>query len=172
MSQSLMSQSRMNAEHNLKEFGDELKLKDLTFDENHTCILGIDDQFSLHLTFEPNSHRLYLYSPLLDGLPTTDALKLKLFETLLEGSMLGGMMAGGGVGLAPKEELVLLHCTLSMEHADARVLRSFAPLYVETVEKWREVCKDIKEGRKHTLPTLPDAGSAVKSKAPAGGMRA
>ena len=54
-----------NAKENLKEFGKELGLEGLEFDENNTCILGIDDEFSLHLTYEPNSKRLYLYSPFL-----------------------------------------------------------------------------------------------------------
>ena len=58
-----------NAKQNLKEFGKELNLEGLAFDENHTCILGIDNTFSLHLTYEPNSDRLYLYSPVLDELP-------------------------------------------------------------------------------------------------------
>lgn len=102
--------SRENAEENLREFGKELNLEGLTFDENHTCILGIDNTFSLHLTFEPNSDRLYLYSPILDGLPTDTKSRLLLYETLLEGSMLGGQMAGGGVGVATKEELILMHC--------------------------------------------------------------
>jgi hypothetical protein len=94
-----------NAKANLREFGKELNLEGLAFDENHTCILGIDNTFSLHLTYEPNSDRLYLYSPILDGLPRDDATKLKLYEILLEGSMLGGQMAGGGIGVAVKEEL-------------------------------------------------------------------
>ena len=34
-----------NAKANLKEFGKELKLEGLVFDENHTCILGIDNKF-------------------------------------------------------------------------------------------------------------------------------
>ncbi len=87
-----------NAKQNLKEFGKELNLEGLAFDENHTCILGIDNTFSLHLTYEPNSDRLYLYSPVLDGLPKDPQIRLKLYEALLEGSMLGGQMAGGGVG--------------------------------------------------------------------------
>lgn len=136
-----------NAKDNLKEFGKELGLEGLEFDENNTCILGIDDEFSLHITYEPNSKRLYLYSPLLDGLPRDVKLKLKLYERLLEGSMLGGQMAGGGAGVAVKEELILLHCTLDMEHAVSSALRAFAPLYVETVEKWRKICMDICEGR-------------------------
>ena len=98
-----------NAKENLKEFGKELNLEGLVFDENNTCILGIDDEFSMHLTYEPNSDRLYIYSPLTDKLPQDDTTRLKLYERLLEGSMLGGQMAGGGVGVAVKEELILMH---------------------------------------------------------------
>src|SRR5574338_383502 len=136
-----------NAKANLKEFGKELNLEGLDFDENFTCILGIDNTFSLHITYERNSDRLYLYSPILDGLPKDDKTKLKLYERLLEGSMLGGQMAGGGVGIAVKEELILIHCTIDMEHAVPSALRAFAPLYVETVEKWRKICAEISEGR-------------------------
>lgn len=136
-----------NAKENLKEFGKELNLEGLEFDENNTCILGIDDEFSLHLTYEPNSKRLYLYSPLLDGLPRDEKVLLRLCTRLLEGSMLGGQMAGGGVGIAMKEELILIHCTLDMEHAVSSALRAFAPLYVETVEKWRKICVEVSEGR-------------------------
>lgn len=139
-----------NAKENLKEFGKELGLEGLEFDENNTCILGIDDEFSLHLTYEPNSKRLYLYSPLLDGLPKDQKTLLRLYERLLEGSLLGGQMAGGGVGVAVKEELILIHCTLDMEHAPSNALRAFAPLYVETVEKWRKICSDVSQGREES----------------------
>ena len=143
-----------NAKSNLEEFGKELGLEGLEFDENNTCILGIDDEFSLHITYEPNSDRLYLYSPLLDGLPRDDKTKLKLYEALLEGSMLGGQMAGGGVGVAPQEELILLHCTLGMgSDAHENALKSFAPAYVDVVEKWRKKCQEISEGREPSEPS-------------------
>jgi hypothetical protein len=137
-----------NAKANLKEFGKELNLEGLAFDENLTCILGIDNTFSLHLTYEPNSDRLYLYSPILDGLPKDDRTRLKLYESLLEGSMLGGQMAGGGIGVAVAEELILMHCVLEMGvGTDASSLRRFAPIFVEAVERWRKAAKDIVEGR-------------------------
>lgn len=136
-----------NAKANLKEFGKELNLEALVFDENNTCILGIDNTFSLHITYEPNSDRLYLYSPILDGLPKDDKIRLKLYERLLEGSMLGGQMAGGGVGVATKEELILMHCVIDMGlGVDVNALRRFAPLFVETVEKWREIVSKILAG--------------------------
>lgn len=145
-----------NAKANLKEFGKDLNLEGLVFDENNTCILGIDNTFSLHITYEPNSDRLYLYSPVLDGLPKDDKIRLKLYERLLEGSMLGGQMAGGGIGVAPKEELILLHCVLDMGlGVDANALRRFAPLFVETVEKWRSMVAKICAGEDPGPFTLP-----------------
>lgn len=147
--------SLANATANLEEFGKELGLQGLKFDENNTCILGIDDAFSMHLTYEPNSNRLYIYSPLLDGLPKDDKSRLALYEKLLEGSMLGGQMAGGGVGVAVKEELILMHCTIDMAFAEPTALRAFAPLYVETVERWRKICVDVIEGRQ--VDTSPEA---------------
>lgn len=159
-----------NAKENLKEFGKELGLEGLEFDENNTCILGIDDQFSMHLTYEPNSDRLYIYSPLLDGLPKDEKHRLKLYERLLEGSMLGGQMAGGGVGVAVKEELILMHCTIDMAHAYPTALRAFAPLYVETVEKWRRMCADLAEGRTPTdVPPGAPQGAAATAAASASG---
>src|SRR5260221_5147831 len=134
-----------NAKENLKDFGKELGLEGLEFDENNTCILGIDDEYSLHLTYEPNSKRLYLYSPLLDGLPKDDKFRLKLYERLLEGSMLGGQMAGGGVGVAVKEELILVHATIDMEHAVPSALRAYAPIFLGMVERWRKSCRGISE---------------------------
>ncbi len=161
-----------NAKQNLKEFGKELNLE-LAFDENHTCILGIDNTFSLHLTYEPNSDRLYLYSPILDGLPKDDKIRLRLYESLLEGSMLGGQMAGGGIGVAVPEELILMHAIIEMGvGSDASALRRFAPLFVEGVERWRLRAKDICEGKevgpvKDMTPGMPGGRPGVSAPNPA-----
>lgn len=158
-----------NAKANLKEFAKELNLE-LVFDENHTCILGIDNTFSLHLTYEPNSDRLYLYSPILDGLPKDDKTRLRLYEALLEGSMLGGQMAGGGIGVAVPEELILMHCVLEMGvGTDTASLRRFAPLFVEAVEKWRAKAKNILEGREvESAPKDSSAPSVNMNQRPGG----
>lgn len=155
--------SMENAKANLKEFGKELGLEDLEFDENNTCILGIDDEYSLHITYEPNSRKLYIYSPLLDGLPKDDKIRLRLYEKLLEGALLGGQMAGGGVGVAVNEELILVHSTIDMEHAVSSALRAYAPIFVEMVEKWRKTCQEVSEGR--------DEGAKAAAPAPMGAPR-
>ena len=49
-------------------------------------------------------------------------------------------------------------------------MRAFAPLYVETVEKWRRICRDLAEGREPSeeppkrpgqQQTLPSPGSGM-----------
>lgn len=47
---------------------------------------------------------------------------------------------GGGVGVAVKEELILIHCTIEMKDVLPSALRNFAHVYVECVEKWRGIC--------------------------------
>jgi len=147
-----------NAKANLKEFGKELSLE-LEFDDNSTCILAIDNTFSLHFTYEATSGRLYIYAPVADGLPKDDKLKLTLYEALLEASLLGGQMGGGGIGVAINEELVLMHYVLPMgDGADVFALSRFAPIFVECVERWRKRFKDIIEGRDRGATGIPGGG--------------
>ncbi len=130
---------------NLETVGQTLGLMGLEFDENNTCILGIDDEFSLHMTYEPNSDRLYLYSPLLDGLPKDPFVLLQLYELLLQSSVLGKDLAGGGLGLAKKEEIVLMHACVGMSDPNPNAVKDFLPLYVECVEKMRVAVQKICE---------------------------
>jgi hypothetical protein len=95
----------------------------------------------------------------LDGLHKDDKIRLRLYESLLEGSILGGQMAGGGIGVAVPEELILMHAMLEMgTSADPNALRHFAPIFVDAVEKWREKAKSLCEGLevpKQTPPIMP-----------------
>lgn len=144
-----------NAKRNLVELGKALGLDGLDFDENNTCILAIDNDFSMHMTYETTSKKLYIYSPLLDSFPSDQDILMKLYETLLRGSILGGQMAGGGVGIAPEEQLILIHSTLDMAAAFPDSLKDFAPLYVEIVDAWRKACASICAGQEVDLSTLP-----------------
>jgi hypothetical protein len=141
-----------NAKRNLTHFGNGLGLG-LAFDNNRTCILGIDDDFSLHLTFQPDAYKLYMYSPIIDGLPLARSDQLVLFERILEGNMLGGKMAGGCVGLSAEEGLMLLFLALEMDHAAEGTLTQVAPLFIDTVGKWRSEARLIAAT---TTPAIED----------------
>jgi hypothetical protein len=71
--------------------------------------------------------------------------------------MLGGQMAGGGIGVAVPEELILMHAVLGMGiGTEPFALKRYAPSFVEIVEKWREKVKNIVEGRE-SAPSPKDA---------------
>ena len=81
--------------------------------------------------------------------------------------MLGGQMAGGGVGVAVPEELILMHSIIEMgPGTDAKALCRFAPVFVDAVEKWREKAKLIEQGQE--VPR--DASSMTPGRPGAPGM--
>jgi len=102
--------------------------------------------YSIHITYSPSIKQLYVYCALLDGLPKLKELVLALYTRLLQGAMLGGEINGGGLGLAVKEELILIHHTLAMTHAKPNALLELYPKYVNTVDKWKievnKICND------------------------------
>jgi len=69
--------------------------------------------------------------------------------------------------------LILLHCVLDMGlGVDAMHLRRFAPLFVETVEKWREMTTKICAGEDpgpFVFPTPPQ-GQGGQSQFGGGGL--
>ncbi len=144
-----------NAKANVAEFGRD-HLKNLST-KTYSFALEIN---SMHVEFKPNTQQLYISCLLLDELPKNVDAVLRLYEALLEGAMLGGQMAGGGVGIAVKEERILFHASLNMINADSLKLKQFTPLFKETVEKWREKCRDLirsdyKEHKEETKPSKP-----------------
>lgn len=134
-----------NAERNLKEFLDDLDLEGFQFDENHTCMFIVDNQYSLHVTYEPTRDNLILYAPILDELPSDDRIKNLLWQMLLEGSVLGVRTAGASFALLPEENIVIIQYNLDMREAHASALKDIAPTFIAAVQQWREVARYICE---------------------------
>lgn len=132
-----------NAVRNLKEFGTEVGLADLEFDENFTCVVGVENRMNILITYDLNTERLYLYSTLLAFLPKDPATKLKLYEILLEGALLGRDMSGGGVGVSVKNELIVMSCSVDMFHSDSKGLLSVCGGFVDALDRWRTKIKDL-----------------------------
>ena len=58
-----------------------------------------------------------------------------------------------------------MHCVLEMGlGADASSLRRFAPLFVESVEKWREKVRNIVEGRESLVKDAPPATMPMQNR--------
>ena len=126
------------AQQNLAQLALLLGKSGLSFDDNYSCIIPIDNEFSLHLGYVLSTKKLFVYSQVLSRLPRLPEQRLKLYTKLLKGSMLGGQMAGGGVGISLTDDLVLMHCTIDMHNASTFALRLLVPTFIETVRKWRQ----------------------------------
>ncbi|KPA75557.1 hypothetical protein ABB37_08443 [Leptomonas pyrrhocoris] len=134
--------ARENAEANLRRLGDDLGLSDgLQFDDSDTCVISIDGEYTLLVTYDAATERLYLYSTLLAALPpsvqnSSDG-RLQLYEFLLEASLLGREMCGGGVGASMRNNFVLMSASLYMPTSQPWSLRTLAPQFLHCLQHWR-----------------------------------
>ena len=131
-----------NAKANLLELAKDLGLH-LAFDQNLTCVIGNDERNTILVTFDAATERLYLYSTVLTALPTHEATRLKLFEVLLDGAMLGRDMAGGGIGISLQNNIAMLCTSIGLRSASQYALRDVAPAFLEALQRWRAAAGDI-----------------------------
>ncbi|RNF26888.1 uncharacterized protein Tco025E_00851 [Trypanosoma conorhini] len=133
-----------NAKANLKELGKELGVP-LQFDMNLTCVIGTDERQTVLVTFDPATERLYVYSTLLTQLPEDAAVRVKMYELLLEGSLLGREVCGGGIGMSLQNGIVLLSTTIPLRYCSSLALKDTMPSFVETLGRWRSLINELLE---------------------------
>jgi hypothetical protein len=128
----------------LEILAQDFRLPRLTLDANYTCIINLSsEKVNLLVTFDPSTHRLFLYSTILSSLPSDAMVALRLYEAVLEGALLGRDMAGGGIGISAKNNLLLMSTSLDMRHADEHALVAVARPFVCAVQKWVDVVNGI-----------------------------
>jgi hypothetical protein len=132
----------LNAKANLHELGKELGLH-LSLDQNLTCVVGSDERNTLLVTFDAATERLYIYSTILSFIPEDAATRLKLFETLLDGALLGRDMAGGGCGVSLQSGIIMMSTSIQLANCDQYALKAAIPGFVESLVRWRNVAAEI-----------------------------
>ena len=132
----------LNAKSNLHELGKELGLH-LSLDQNLTCVVGSDERNTILVTFDAATERLYVYSTILSFIPEDAQTRLKLFETLLDGALLGRDMSGGGCGLSLQSGIIMMSTSIQLGHCDQYALKNTVPGFVEALVRWRNVAAEI-----------------------------
>eukprot|EP00388_Colpodella_angusta_P037689 GDKK01042271.1.p1 GENE.GDKK01042271.1~~GDKK01042271.1.p1 ORF type:complete len:206 (-),score=15.37 GDKK01042271.1:93-710(-) len=135
-----------NAKANLLELSKDLGIH-LSFDQNLTCVIGNDERNTILITYDAATERLYLYSAVLTVLPRSEAAKLRLYEALLDGAMLGRDMAGGGIGMSSQNNIVMMSTSLSLRNSSQYTLRDIAPAFLDALNRWRSVAAEITSGQ-------------------------
>lgn len=136
-----------NVQQNLKLLGQHLQTE-LTLDSTTlTCAIGADDAFTILVTFDPPTERLYIYATLLNeeghAVFSNAAYFHKLCEVCLEGALLGREVCGGGIGLSRQNEMVVLSTSLLMTCSTERALLETMPAFVESLTRWRELLQGL-----------------------------
>lgn len=130
-----------SAKANLHELGKELGIH-LVLDQNLSCVVGNDEAHTIIITFDAPTERLYVYSTLLSFIPQDDQLRLKLFEVLLDGALLGRDVAGGGIGASMQSGVVMMSTSILLRHSGPGALRDVVPAFVEALVRWRAIISE------------------------------
>ena len=145
-----------HAKNMLSELGKELGMH-LSFDTNMTCVVGTEERNTIIVTCDMPTERLYIYSTIASSIPEDPHLRMTLYEALLEGAMLGRDMAGGGCGITLSTGLVMMSTSIALRHSDVTALRETAPVFVESLLRWRNIISDLlnsygEDVRSHSQP--------------------
>ncbi|KPI83126.1 hypothetical protein ABL78_7847 [Leptomonas seymouri] len=105
---------------------------------NDTCVVSVSEKLNLLVTLDRETEHLYLYVVLLSELPTSPVQRMRVYELLLQGALLGKDMAGGGVGLSTESNLILMSTSADLRHRGALALAANAPSFVESAKAWEE----------------------------------
>jgi hypothetical protein len=157
--------SRLLASENLAVLAQELGVPRLDLDDNNTCVVSVDDKYTLLVTFDAATERLYLYSTLTTFIPKDPQVKLKLYELLLEGSLLGRDMCGGGVGASLKNDFVLMSTSIYLPKAQPTSLKSVVPLFVESLIRWRSRVREFLRSEDIVTADASDVGAPTGTSA-------
>ncbi|CCW66477.1 unnamed protein product [Phytomonas sp. Hart1] len=115
-----------------------LETPKIKLDEKGTCIINISDEISILITLDSESERLHMYTILLNELPASEAVCLRLYENLLEGALLGRNTAGGTIGISKEEGVVLLSIPVDVRYSDENALAHLVFPFVELVRRWKK----------------------------------
>lgn len=136
-----------NAVENVRRLGEDLGLVEpLQLDDRHTCVVSVDGEYTLLLTYDAATERLYLFSTLLAALPPvvqTAAGRLRLYEYLLSRSLLGRETCGGSIGASLQRQFILLSSSLYMPTSQPWSLRVLAPQFLHCMQYWRRQLREF-----------------------------
>lgn len=83
------------------------------------------------------------YAAVLTEIPPPCPFREKMYEVILEGSLLGRETCGGGIGVSLQNSIVVLSTSLPMGLVQRSALQTTMPCFVETLKRWRTLLKEL-----------------------------
>ena len=108
--------------------------QNLHFDNNKTWHLK-SARFQLNITYEHRSDCLYVFSPVWNGLPKRDEVKLVLYEKLLRLNLFFTDLPGAGVGIDTHGDFVLIHIVMQLGNVPHTLLHDCTKLFMSQIDR-------------------------------------
>ncbi|EPY23606.1 hypothetical protein AGDE_12739 [Angomonas deanei] len=133
------------AQLSLAEVAKTFNVGELAIDPaNNTCVVDVEEYgVPLLFTVDKVTGRLYMYVTLLDFIPANTTVRCRLFETLLQASLLGKDTAGGGVGVCMSSEIILMSTSIDLRHTSPSAMAAMAIPFVQSAASWLPIVEDI-----------------------------
>ena len=125
-------------ENTFMQFGENIGLKELSFDKNNICILLIDE-ITFSLQWKKDLNRLLIYCPLQS---IEDDCPKELLLSLLEANCLGGGTHGLQLGLEKDLRVFILSGSTDTENISLVELERFIQFFVDEARSWDERLKE------------------------------
>ncbi len=116
----------------LNDFGKNLGIEDLSFDDNNYCCLFFDD-FVINLELTNEGDILYFYANV-GEIPSSG--KENFYEMLLQANFLFSQTNGASLGISKQGNFVLLSYQIITSGLDLNKFTNIVENFVNTVELW------------------------------------
>ncbi|MFT4553689.1 MAG: hypothetical protein ACI9S8_002330 [Chlamydiales bacterium] len=121
--------------------------------------LTITDYHSVYFSEARKGDHLYLYSPLMEGVPQDSDLLLGIYETALEKNMNYSNTQIGNISWDSDLELLLYYKRLVLKDLDEAFLVLFLPVFIEASFEWRKTLNDFTTGKTMKKKKSPEKGT-------------
>lgn len=132
-----------NAISNLFELSEGLEL-DLTYNSNGVCVLKIDGEFAMHLTYNHLVTKIFIYGTLLENVSNlSDEIKIIIFDELLIEGIHNDAFSGGSFGYISSCDLLEYHLDIPMIKAPNFILKVKTIDFVKKIKYWTNRIQEI-----------------------------
>ncbi|MCC9620337.1 type III secretion system chaperone [Thalassospira sp. MA62] len=122
------------------ELGQQLGMAELALDENHHCVLNIDDGEDIHLEYIEDEDLLLMVS----ALPAaSEKHQAKIYDTLLKGNFLWQETYGATIAVHPKTNAIIFEHKMRVEGIEQGSLQDHIAGLDGLVRAWDERLKDV-----------------------------
>lgn len=138
-------------ENHLQNYGKEIGLPELKFNEQGICSLNFDSKINVDIVYRKEQDQCILAAPIGD-LPSEG--KENFFKELLVANAFGIDNAGAALGVEEEENRVVLSYVFIASIVSFDLFKTILANFVNLAEEWISKCETLQSSSKADVPGL------------------